>query len=94
VYACAASILPVLIFPILAISAPTKPPPDFVLLLSFLSMLMVFPLVGALMFGGIGFFENKYQLWVIQDAPDEMLRMELNYSQQVALLLMLYLRLF
>jgi hypothetical protein len=70
VYACAASILPVLIFPILAISAPTKPPPDFVLLLSFLSMLMVFPLVGALMFGGIGFFENKYQLWVIQDAPD------------------------
>jgi len=69
VYAGAASILPAII-PILVSIAPTKPPPNFVILISFLVMLMVFPLVGATMFGGIGFFENKYQLWVIQDAPD------------------------
>ena len=70
VYAGAYSILPALIFPIAASFAPTEPPPDFILLLSLLLMIIAFPLVGATMFGGIGFFENKYQLWVIQDAPD------------------------
>jgi len=70
VCACAYTLLPALIFPIAASFAPTEPSPDFILLFSFLLMIIAFPLVGATMFGGIGFFENKYQLWVIQDAPD------------------------
>lgn len=73
VYAAVASILPVVFIQLLLSSIPPEVPPmppDFDILISFIMMLILFPLIGATMFGGIGFFENKYQLWVIQSAPD------------------------
>lgn len=73
VLAVVMSMIPAVVLQIAVNSSPVDMPslpPDAVILLSLLMMLFLFPLIGATMFGGAGFFESKLQLWVIQSAPD------------------------
>jgi len=61
--------LPPIIVGYLLATVPVEAPPLIVVLMSLLIMIMVFPMIGGLTFGGVGFLESKNHLWIIQCAP-------------------------
>lgn len=69
-YVIVCSILPVILIQALVSIVSTPVSPFGIVMVTFFLMLITFPLMGATVFGGVGFFENTHQLWVIQSAPD------------------------
>ncbi|MFW9893265.1 MAG: hypothetical protein ACFFFO_13725 [Candidatus Thorarchaeota archaeon] len=62
-------IIPVIVIIFSAISS-IEFPPILALLISIVIMIMTFPFIGGLTFGGIGFLESRNHLWIIQSSPD------------------------
>ena len=63
------SILPPIMVAYVAVSFPVEAPPMIVFFMGVMIMIMVYPMLGGMTFGGIGFLESKRHLWIIQCAP-------------------------
>ncbi|MHA2301507.1 MAG: hypothetical protein ACXACD_11190, partial [Candidatus Thorarchaeota archaeon] len=64
------SVLPPLMVAYVTISFPIEVPPMFAMVLSVMMIVMLYPLIGGLTFGGLGFLESKSHLWIIHCAPN------------------------
>ncbi|MHA1927905.1 MAG: hypothetical protein ACTSV2_04900 [Candidatus Thorarchaeota archaeon] len=61
--------LPPFIVGYMSATFPVEAPPLIVVIMSIFMMTMMFPMIGGLTFGGVGFLESKNHLWIIQCAP-------------------------
>ncbi|MBY8998724.1 MAG: hypothetical protein KGD60_13420, partial [Candidatus Thorarchaeota archaeon] len=64
------SILPPIMVAYVAVSFPVEAPPMIVFFMGVMMMVIVYPMLGGMTFGGIGFLESKNHLWIIQCAPN------------------------
>ncbi|MHA2300512.1 MAG: hypothetical protein ACXACD_06125, partial [Candidatus Thorarchaeota archaeon] len=65
-----ASTLPPIMVVYVSAAFPVEVPPMIAVVLSVMMIVMLYPLIGGLTFGGIGFLESKSHLWIIHCAPN------------------------